>query len=135
MSPQKNKLISILLFLMLILISQILLPWLSPGQDFLFFTKWNMFSNSQAYRAFDIRFNGNTYLFRDERDAAKKVMNIHTLFFLVNFGSNDRIRKLYKKDLLDFCHCNKIERIRFQGNMYQHLLLKQDLVTDEVTEI
>lgn len=87
-----------------------------------------MFASTKPFLAADILFTDtNTFLFRDQRTEAKKVMNLHILFNLVNFGNVKDIRNSYKDTLQTFCNCKNIEWVRMDDTTYEHLLKQKPL--------
>src|SRR5690606_32118978 len=84
-----------------VLISHILLPQFNDYKDFLFFSHWSLFSSPPSGVVSDIMWqtsSGETYLFRDHRQSAKRAgVNIGPLFYLVKQGQLERIRNDHLK--------------------------------------
>jgi hypothetical protein len=122
--PKKHLIIFVILYLS---ISHIILPVINKGQDFLFFSTWDMYSHRPSSSVVDLTWDeGATYLIRDFRnEASKSGVNIHAIFFLLNAGKFEKLREIHKQSILDFCKCEKVFIFHKDIGLYDHLIQKQ----------
>jgi hypothetical protein len=107
----------------LLLISQILLPWLNQGQNFFLFSTWNFFLASSVQRARDISCGSQSFLFRDHRTELKG-LNLSLFYLQVQHEEKEKI-KLSLPLIQNVCTNQPLELVTFQATTFEYFILKE----------
>ncbi|HAG92098.1 MAG TPA: hypothetical protein DCL41_09510 [Bdellovibrionales bacterium] len=136
MSSFKDQWIILVIIFCYVFVAQVVLPQFNHGKDFGFVSTWRLFGLKRKDICYDITWDGGkSYLFRDHREEARRVVNIHSLFFLVNRGLVSEIRKKYLHSLSQFGGCKDMELYQFDGPLHAHYLDGKNLKVLEKIEL
>lgn len=119
-----------------LIMSHFVLPTYNNNKDFLFFSTWRLFSGGAREEIVDITWDGGlTYFFRDHRLMHWfSGMDKLTLLHLLQTYDFDRIRNDFLPILEDRCQCHQVEIHVLKGSFYNHIVLREPLVTKKVVK-
>lgn len=123
MKLKSIKYIQMAYVLFTLLMSFLFIPRFNHGDNFFIFYKWDIFSSSPKKIIYDITWDdGQSFLFRDHRDKAKKLgMNVPLLFYLSQTQKLQRIKKDHLKSLKKLGLCEKLLFLKLEGPLYKHI--------------
>lgn len=126
MSKLKNPLIWYPLFL--IAMAQIVLPSFNKNQDWLIFTTWNLFSSTTRNQIRDMTWdNGHSFFLRDFKSQAQGTgFNTLAIHGFLEARQFEKIKAVYKNQLINFCKCEKIEIVEFDNTYWDFYMLKEN---------
>jgi hypothetical protein len=131
-----HKVVGIVFFVSMILISHYILPSFNSSKDWFLFTPWNMFTSIERATTLDISCDeGKTFVFRDMQTALNSAgVRTRALFYFINRSSLlEDLKASRTSELIDqlkilnrVCENRQIQIFEINLSLFDHIILKRN---------
>lgn len=116
-------------FLICLLISHIIIPYWNNYEDFLFYSRWDLYGSEFNKPFYDLKCEAEEgYLIRDRRTEIKAHgISVFYLWHTLSYGERSLLKKNFLDPLQSICSSGSIQICKIEGPLYAHFLFKDNL--------